>query len=122
MPEQFLMRYDYEFMWTLRIILMRFRNIIPNITNFQVHSVAEELIFYLIMEESRDLMEEMKPKFENESDYEDWDGWVFKLFDDMDIVTFLYSDLGILNPCQSYHFDNWFKQQFYITENTDENG
>jgi hypothetical protein len=52
----------------------------------------------------------------DESDYESWDEWAFDLFDDMDIVTFLYSDLFLLTSGDTYHFDHWFVQQFYLNE------
>jgi len=125
MPEQFLMRYDYEFMWALRKTLIQFIRIAPHTNEMLAHSVVEELVLYLIVEESRLLMEEMEFDFNGDNDedeYTDWDGWIYDIFDDKDIITFLYSDLFILTPTDTYHFDNWFKQQFYITENTDENG
>ena len=42
----------------------------------------------------------------------EWDEWVFDLFDDMDIVTYLYSDMYVAEG-EDYHFDNWMKEQFY---------
>jgi transcriptional regulator with XRE-family HTH domain len=119
LPQQFLVRYDYEFLWTLRNILQHFRYIAPRATKMQAHSVAEELVLYLIVEKSRMLMDEIVSAVEiscDEHDYESWDEWAFDLFDDMDIATFLYSDLILLTPGDTYHFDNWFVQQFYLNE------
>jgi transcriptional regulator with XRE-family HTH domain len=147
MPEQFLMRYDYDFMWAFRHVLKRIRATAPKANEFVAHSVIEELILYLIVEESRCLMEEMVFDFdtdyaENESEdkdeeadenvgdaedegiyrdkYAGWDEWAFDIFDDMDIVTLLYSDIFLLSPSDSYHFDNWFEQQFYVSEEESE--
>ena len=39
--------------------------------------------------------------------------WVFDLFDDMDIISFLYSDV-YLAPDHLYHFSHWNDQQFYM--------
>ena len=139
MPEQFLVRYDYEFMWALRNTLIRFRKTARFTENLIAHSVIDELVLYLIMEESRVLMEEMEfdcytgnnevdendedddaydyedvDEYEDEDRFTGWYEWAFDIFDDMDVVTYLYSDLDILDPSDTYHFDNWFKQQFYV--------
>ena len=117
MPEQFLVRYDYEFMFALRQTLIYFRKIAPHTKNLIAHRVIDELILYLIEERSEFLMEEMESDFDSEEeDNTDWRGWSFDIFDDMDIISYLYSDLDSLPPSDSYHFDNWFKQQFYIPE------
>lgn len=39
--------------------------------------------------------------------------WVFDLFDDMDIISFLYSDV-YLDSEHPYHFCHWNDQQFYM--------
>ncbi len=44
---------------------------------------------------------------------EGWDEWVFDLFDDMDIVTLLYSN-KYLTKANIYHFDHWTEEQFYM--------
>ena len=122
MPEQFLMRYDYEFMWALRITLIRFRKISHLKNALLAHSVIEELVLYLIMEKSRALIEEMRSYSATDKDedkYKRWDEWVYDIFDDMDLITYLYSDMVILTPDDTYHFDHSFKQQFYISETED---
>ena len=119
MPKPFLMRYDYEFIWALRNTLIHLRKIAPYTRDMVAHRVIDELVLYLVVEESRFLMEEMEFDFSTENDkdeYADWDKWLFDLFDDMDLITFLYSNMYILNPDDTYHFNNWFKQQFYISE------
>ena len=141
LPEQYLMRYDYEFMLALRKTLVRYRKTAHYAKQIIAHSVIEELVLYLIVEESRFLMEEMdfdintnvdsvdndyededKGEDEYEVEYTDedyyahWDEWAFDIFDDMDVVTWLYTDIFELTPGDTYHFDNWFKQQFYVHE------
>jgi transcriptional regulator with XRE-family HTH domain len=122
MPEQFLMRYDYEFMWALRLTLIHFRRTAPNAREMVAHRVIDELVMHLITEESRFLMEEMEFDFsidDDEDKYKDWDSWWCYICDDMDLITLLYSDLMILTPDDSYHFDKWFEEQFYIDDTDD---
>jgi len=75
-------------------------------------------------------MEEMEFDFdtdfsegdEDKDVFTSWDTWVYDIFDDMDLVTFLYSDLFTLTPDDTYHFDNWLKQQFFVPEHENEIG
>ena len=99
-------------MWGMRHILTRFRKAARYANEMTAQSVIEELVLYLVVEESRDIMNEMDfdlddtnhnyteeddIKYEAEGEYEysyaDWDQWAFDLFDDMDIETFLYDDI-----------------------------
>ena len=91
----------------------------------EAHSVMEELVLYLCNEESIALVElcgvkdetekkekhEMKGNHQMEEPHEMAD-WVFDLFDDTDILQFLYSDV-YLKPNHPYHFSHWSDQQFY---------
>ena len=43
----------------------------------------------------------------------DFDEWMFDLFGDMDIITFLYSD-EYLDESHPYHYSHWSSQQFYM--------
>ncbi len=114
MPSQFLMHYDYDFLYYLKFVLMRYRKQAAREECFIAHTVIDELILYLIMEESRFLMEGIIPCLysDNEYAYCNWNSWPFDLFDDMDIVTFLYSD-QYLEKEHSYHFEHWSEEQFY---------
>ena len=67
-------------------------------------------MMYLIVEESRFLMESSDLSLQD-----GWDEWVFDLFDDADIETFLYSDY-YLTEDDSYHFKHWMKEQFYCRQ------
>lgn len=115
LPLQFIMQYDYDFLYYLKTILMCYRGKAANGLELIAHTVVEELVLYLIMEESKPLMEEcIIPHLQSadEDAYLDWDVWPFDLFDDMDIVTFLYCD-GYLEEEHPYHFKHWREQQFY---------
>ena len=115
LPEQFLMRYDYEFLYRLKMTVMRLRRVAHYNEDFLAHSVMEELALYLFTEEAEFLMESMQEDMEDcgVSGIDTWQDWIFDLFDDMDIVTFLYSD-DCLSEDHSYHFDHWAEEQFYM--------
>ena len=60
-------------------------------------------------------MESIAPQLQSEDQdlCWDWNNWPYaRVFDDMDIVTFLYSG-GYLTKDHSYHFDHWREDQFY---------
>lgn len=118
LPPQFLMRYDYDFIYILRTTIIYFRTIAPMGIPIIAHSVMEELALYLIMEESRFLMESIASNIESDDmdSYGDWDSWAFDIFDDEDIVTFLYSD-HYLDDSHPYHFEHWLDAQFYCKQN-----
>ena len=119
LPEQFLMHYNYDFLFRMKSVLIRMRARAKHGKSMIAHSVMEEMIFYLSSEETTVLMELSADKggFADEiSDYSS--DWVFDLFDDMDIVTCLYSDMYI-DPEHIYHFTHWFDYQFYIDAKAD---
>jgi transcriptional regulator with XRE-family HTH domain len=114
LPPQFLMRYDYEFLYVLRKTIERFRAQASAGSQIIAHSVLEELALYLIVEESRFLMESVELDAENDDieAYEDWDEWIYAIFDDADLLTFLYSN-WYLTKSDVYHYDRWLEEQFY---------
>lgn len=120
LPSQFLMRYDYDFLYILRITVTQFQVQAHNGSPIIAHSVIEELALYLIVEESRFLMESMEFDEEQDDldDYDSWDEWIYDIFDDMDLITFLYSDI-YLTDGDSYHFDHWLERQFYCEKEID---
>ena len=117
LPPQFLMNYDYDFLFYLKHILTRYRMQASTGQCFVAHTVAQELILYMIMEASEFLMEGILPYLQKEYKYTDkllhWDEWVFDLFDDEDILTCLYSCDYLTND-HVYHFDHWREEQFYM--------
>ena len=108
LPPQFLTRYDYEFVYALKCSLFLLREKARYGVQMLAHSVIEELIFYLIVEETRYFLE-MNGYIPDA----DWDEWIFDMFGDEDIITLLYSDM-YLTEGWSYHFDHWLEEQFYM--------
>lgn len=81
------------------------------------HSILEELIIYLCNEEARALIE-IGAGADDLIDNEHLDNspdWVFDMFDDMDIITYLYSN-EYLAEDHPFHFKHWSDQQFYMEE------
>ena len=107
LPRQFLMRYDYEFLYLMYCELNRLRVIAGSGGKMIAHSVLQEILIYLTVEESEFLIEE-----ENITRESRWQEWVYDLLEDMDVVTYLYSDL-YLSEDEAYHFSRWKEWQFY---------
>lgn len=114
LPNQFLMRYDYDFLYRMKQTLLRLRRRANKAMRMTAHSVMEELIIYLCNEEAQVLIE-VGVGVDDIVEVEALDGskdWVFDMFDDMDIITFLYSD-EYLDEDHPFHFSHWGDQQFY---------
>jgi hypothetical protein len=79
------------------------------------HSVLEELIIYLCNEEAQAFIEVGvgADDFIDEEDLDNLREWLFDMFGDMDIITFLYSD-WYLSENHPFHFEHWSDQQFYM--------
>jgi transcriptional regulator with XRE-family HTH domain len=117
LPEQFLTRYDYEFLYQLKTTVILLRENAAQGKPIIAHTVLDELAIYLFMLEAEALMECMYNDM-YEADIEGLDlidRWAFELFDDMDIVTCLFSNRYLLEE-NIYHFDNWAKYQSYTDE------
>lgn len=114
LPQQFLTHYDYDFLYQLKCALCALRGRAKCGAPMAAHSVMEELIFYLCNEESTVFLElsDSADELKGEEDIYTKD-WVFDLFDDADIITFLYSDI-YLDVDHAYHFCHWGERQFYM--------
>lgn len=112
LPEQFLMHYDYEFLYRMKCTLCEMRMRAKSDLPMTAHSVMEELLIYLCNEEGTALIELSGGVCGAEDDTVDLGEWVFDLFDDMDIISFLYSDI-YLDSDHQYHFSHWSDRQFY---------
>lgn len=114
LPEQFMTRYDYEFLYLLKTEILRTIQIAHKNSTLVAHSVMQELALYLIVDASEFLMETTLDEMEEEeisgTDY--WKDWIYDVFDDMDIVTWLYSDLYVTED-DIYHFNHWQEEQFF---------
>ncbi|MCI8399886.1 MAG: helix-turn-helix transcriptional regulator [Oscillibacter sp.] len=114
LPEQFLTRYNYEFMHQMKCTLLEMRTRAQEGLPMTAHSVVEELLIYLCCKESSSLFElsggicGLK-----DCDHADYKDWIFELFGDMDIIHYLYSNVH-LNTEHPYNFSHWSDQQFYI--------
>lgn len=115
LPAQFLMRYDYEFLYHLKTTVDKIRESAHCRGGFQAHSVMQEIAVYLFMEESKFLMECMLPEMIDCGirGLGMLDDWAFDLFEDMDVVTCLYSG-DYLSQDHIYHFDHWADYQFHM--------
>lgn len=112
LPMQFLVRYDYEFLYCLRSGLLRMRSRAGSGAPMTAHTVMEELIIYMcynISTMADELGMELGPLDDIWTDGE----WVFDLFADADILTFLYSDMCVDERC-TYHFAHWNEPQFWM--------
>lgn len=115
LPPQFLMRYDYEFLYNMNCVLLRLRRRAKLGMPMTAHSILEELIIYMCNEEAQAFVE-LGAGADDLIDIEYLDysnDWVFDMFDDMDIITFLYSNV-YLSEDHPFHFERWNDQQFYM--------
>lgn len=115
LPSQFLMRYNYDFLYEMKCILLQLRWRAKHEMPLTAHSVMEELIIYLCNEEAQALIEigaGADVPIGNEY-FDNSENWVFNMFDDMDIITYLYSN-KYLNENHPFHFEHWSNQQFYM--------
>lgn len=115
MPQEFLMEYDYNFLFKFKRSFDRLIHSAVSGNDFVAHKPIEEIILLLIMNESEILMADFENQLPEEEldEFSLWNEWVYDLFDDCDVVTFLYSDL-IIPPVDNYQFDNWFEDIFYL--------
>ena len=121
LPEQFLMHYDYDFVYQMKCVLQSMRWRAKYGQSMMAHSVMEELLFYLCSEEASVLFELSSGINGLENDDFFSEDWVFDLFGDEDIVSFLYTDY-YLNADHPYHFLHWMDQQFYMEESESAEG
>ncbi len=115
LPPQFLMRYNYDFLYNMKCVLLQLRWRAKHGMPIAAHSILEELIIYLCNEEAQALIE-IGVGADNLIDNEHLDhseDWVFDMFDDMDIITYLYSN-EYLAENHPFHFEHWNDQQFYM--------
>ncbi len=111
LPEQFLMNYDYDFLYLMKTELIRFREHAKWGHKIIAHSVLQEIILVLVEKESEFLIE----SYENLELDAGWEEWAYDVLEDADIEMFLYSD-SYLSADDSYHFSHWTERQFYCDE------
>ena len=106
LPEQFLTRYDYEFLYALRCALHDQIFLVEHKQFPAVHCVMDQLVLYMIIERARMLLEDGDFVAED-----GWDEWIYDIIGDQDILDCLYSDT-LLTPASIFHFDHWTERQF----------
>lgn len=117
LPSQFLTQYNYEFLYQMKCTLIHLRMRAKAGVVMIAHSVMEELLIYLCNEETKVYVDicEGTGELGDLEDYDDLEDWVFDMFDDMDIITWLYSN-RYLSKEHPFHFSHWNDQQFYMDE------
>lgn len=82
LPLQFLMRYDYDFLYLLQTTIIHLRMIARAGQPIIAHRVIDELALYLIVEESRSYLELTAGDYDFLQLADDWSEWIFDLFDE----------------------------------------
>ena len=114
LPDQFLMDYDYDFLYRLKCALQEMAGRAGTGESMTAYSVLQEMVIYLCVREAAALME-LWPGRESSGNTEGTadEDWMFDLFGDADLISFLYSGL-YLQPDHPYHFSRWDDFQFYM--------
>ena len=115
LPAQFLMRYTYDFLYQMKCTLIQLRKRAYAGVAMTAHTVMEELAIYLCVQEAGMVVEIISDSdlMDDDVEFDFSEEWVFDMFDDMDLITFLYSDQNLYED-NSYHFVQWNTPQFYI--------
>jgi len=109
LPPQFVTRYDYEFVYSLKSAVDSLRKRFAN-GALVANSVIEELALYLAFSHAEELSASSDELLDEE---DDWIEWVGDILGDIDVLTFLYSTDIVLTPSAAYHFDHWLEPQFW---------
>ena len=134
LPQQFMTRYDYDFLYKFRSELIDMRMRAMDGLSIIAHSVAQELIIYISNEMGKVAIESDEnvkkliaengsfyDKLSSDIENEELDkiklyneDWVFDLFGDADILSELYSGRAVAKG-NAYHIKHWFDEQFFTT-------
>ena len=115
LPEQFVMHYDYDFLYRMKCTLQNMRTRAKYGYPMTAHSVMEKLLLYLCNEEASMLIELNDEINRFEDDDTASEEWVFDLLGNSDILSWLYADM-YLDAEHPYHFFHWNDQQFYTEQ------
>lgn len=121
LPGQYLMRYDYEFLFRFKAVLISYRNRVTHGDDLYAHNVAEELIVRLIRDLSFDSVSDWEPSlksiFTNEGESYNldttWYEWPEDLCGDDDVSYYL-GDSRYTEPDDMFSFEHWFEPQFWV--------
>ena len=117
LPQQFLMFYNYDFLYNMRCTLQRLIRCAKNGYSMQAHTVIEELILYLCVQETNFHIEIVGGIKDSNDEVDDYDSaeWLYDMVGDNDIVYYLFND-EYLEAGHSYHFSRWNERQFWMKE------
>ncbi|MBQ1772239.1 MAG: helix-turn-helix domain-containing protein [Clostridia bacterium] len=114
LPDQFLPEYDYDFLYRMKCALTELTKRACAGDAMTAYSVLQELVLYLCSREAEAFMKlEAYPQFSEETEINRPGNWVFDLFGDMDLISFLFSG-QYLRQDHPYHFSHWNDLQFYM--------
>lgn len=108
LPQQFLTLYDYDFVYYMKSRLILLRNAACANSKIVAHSVMDEILMLIVSQAAEFYAEIMEISLSDR-----WGDWVFDLFGDMDVVTWLYSDFYV-DEGNVYHFRHWKEDVFYL--------
>jgi hypothetical protein len=112
LPPQFLMEYNYEFIYGFKCVLLKIRQDAHTGRPLFAQTILEELVYSLIFIYHRDFIAaydmdaevySFEPDFQEETDPDDW---YFDLLLDKDLLEVLY-DYHQIPYEHAYHFENW---------------
>lgn len=106
LPKQFLMRYDYDFLYVLLATTLQMRAVAHSGRQIVANSVMEELVLYISVELSEVFMESTGLELDDMAEE-----WVYEVFGDLDIYTCLYTETYLPSD-HSYHYNHWMQSQF----------
>lgn len=103
LPPQFLLKYDYEFVYRLKLVLGGILIKAVSESGFIPLNVLEELLLKMIIDEAEMIMG-ILDDLEDEYDPD----WIYDLIGDSDVL-FLWSEFYFIDEFNDYHFNNWMK-------------
>lgn len=119
LPPQYLMQYNYDFLFKLRADLISYRIRAKHEQDIMAHTVAQELLVRLIRDASFELVSDWET---DETDLDEdgyprdlgWDEWPEDICGDDDLKFFINDDTWT-EEGNSYSFENWFEPQFCLS-------
>lgn len=134
LPNQFLMKYDYDFLFRLNRIIERKMAYVEDLGRRDAHRVIDEIIFRAVnnianssiddlLKEQPELKAIFCPECDDEEEMEteedecvpiSYYDWVYDtMFDDAD-VDMLFIEGFYFTEDDNYHFSHWFEDQFWM--------
>ncbi len=107
------MQYDYDFVYRLRSELIWLRKGTKQKEGIVYpHTVLQELLYYMCVDEVHTYIDLCGIDVDEDED-EEWDEWIYYLFEDMGLVENLYT-IGYVIEDSIYHFSRWNEPVFHL--------